>query len=179
MTCFCLFSSPVSTKKTVSQRNTFGKSTVKFNLVSFEEIKMHDCTARMITTIENREFNVTFILGIKQQEEEQKFKHDWPPCNMEYKADTGITRFWCTDVSFFIYFLKLLLVLTLNLQQSGGVKRDWAGYPIQLFNQDSKTFTCVCAKKENFELPQLRPYDTCDDAKRSCTVQSEEQINED
>lgn len=72
-----------------------------------------------------------------------------------------------------------MLIVSSPLQQSGGIKRDWAGYPIQLFNQDTKTFTCVCAKKENFELPQLRPYETCDDAKRSCIVQSEEQSNDD
>lgn len=64
------------------------------------------------------------------------------------------------------------------LQQSGGITRDWAGYPIQLFNQDSKAFSCVCAEKENFELPQLRPYETCDDATRSCTRQSVEESDD-
>lgn len=39
------------------------------------------------------------ILGIKQQEEEQNSKVEFPPCNVEYKADTEKTRFWCTTVS--------------------------------------------------------------------------------
>lgn len=37
------------------------------------------------------------FLGIKQQEEEQSFKHEFPPCNVEYKPESG-SRFWCTDV---------------------------------------------------------------------------------
>lgn len=39
------------------------------------------------------------VLGLKQQEEELNFKHEFPPCNVEYKADPGTTRFWCTNVS--------------------------------------------------------------------------------
>lgn len=76
---------------------------------------------------------------------------------------------------------KFMEFLTANfvLQHSGGIERDWAGFPIQLFDQDSKTFSCVCAKKENFELPQLRPYDNCDDASRSCFVQSDEPSTDD
>lgn len=64
-------------------------------------------------------------------------------------------------------------------QHSGGIERDWAGYPIQLFNQDTKAFTCVCAQKDNFELPQLRQYDNCDDATRSCFIQTEDPSNDD
>ena len=71
------------------------------------------------------------------------------------------------------------LIINYNFQQSGGIQRDWAGYPIQLFDQKAKTFTCVCAKKENFELPQFRLYETCDDNTRSCVVQTDEQINDD
>ena len=41
------------------------------------------------------------FLGLKQQEEELNFKHEFPPCNVEYKADPGTTRFWCTNVSCF------------------------------------------------------------------------------
>lgn len=39
------------------------------------------------------------ILGLKQQEEERNFKHEFPPCNLEYKSDPETTRFWCTTVS--------------------------------------------------------------------------------
>lgn len=95
-----------------------------------------------------------FFKGLKQIEDEQNFQQEFPPCNMEYKVNKG-TRFWCT-------------------KQSGGIERDWAGYPIQLFNQDTKTFSCVCMEKENFELPQLRKYDNCEDKIRSCFVASDE-----
>ncbi|XP_070491849.1 neuferricin [Chironomus tepperi] len=97
--------------------------------------------------------------GIKQQEEEKNFHREFPPCNMEYKKDKG-TRFWCT-------------------KQSGGIDRDWAGYPIQLFNQDSKTYSCVCALKENFDLPQFRRYENCEEQIRTCFVATDEQSNDD
>ncbi|KAG5683939.1 hypothetical protein PVAND_013195 [Polypedilum vanderplanki] len=97
--------------------------------------------------------------GLKQQEEEANFQREFPPCNMEYKREKG-TRFWCTT-------------------QSGGVERELAGYPIQLFNQDAKTFSCICTEKENFELPQFRKYENCDDKIRSCFVPVDDQSNED
>ena len=66
-----------------------------------------------------------------------------------------------------------------RLQQSGGIQREWAGYPIQLFDQDAKTFTCICTKKENFDLPQLRPYEKCDESSRSCMVVHNEELTND
>ncbi|CAG9803024.1 unnamed protein product [Chironomus riparius] len=97
--------------------------------------------------------------GIKQQEEEKNLQREFPPCNMEYKKEKG-TRFWCT-------------------KQSGGIDRDWAGYPIQLFNQESKTYSCVCAKQESFDLPQFRRYENCEDSIRTCFVATDEQSNDD
>lgn len=88
--------------------------------------------------------------GLKQQEDEQSFQREFPPCNMEYKVNKG-TRYWCTT-------------------QSGGIERELAGYPIQLFNQDTKTYSCVCMEKENFDLPQFRKYENCEDKIRSCFV---------
>jgi hypothetical protein len=38
------------------------------------------------------------VSGLKQMEEEKNFKSEFPPCNVEYKADPGTTRFWCTTV---------------------------------------------------------------------------------
>lgn len=104
--------------------------------------------------------SLVFIFqGLKQQEEAQNFQRSFPPCNMEYKVSKG-TRFWCT-------------------KQSGGIERDWAGYPIQLFNQDTKTFSCVCVEKENFELPQFRKYEKCEDKIRSCFIPSDELSSDD
>lgn len=91
--------------------------------------------------------------GLKQLEEEANFQREFPPCNMEFKREKG-TRFWCTT-------------------QSGGIERELAGWPIQLFNQDTKTFSCVCTEKENFDLPQFRKYESCDDKIRSCFVSIE------
>jgi hypothetical protein len=96
---------------------------------------------------------------LKQQEEEANFQKEFPPCNMEYKREKG-TRFWCTT-------------------QSGGIERELAGYPVQLFNQDSKTFSCICTEKENFDLPQMRKYENCEDKIRSCFVPVDDQVGED
>lgn len=99
--------------------------------------------------------------GLKQQEEEKNFNTDFPPCNVEYKPKQG-TRVWCTT-------------------QSGGIEREWAGFPVQFFNQETKSFSCVCAQKESFDLPQLRQYDNCDEKTLSCLVQTndEQQGNDD
>lgn len=51
---------------------------------------------------------IFYIQGLKQQEEEQNFQREFPPCNMEYKPSKG-TRFWCTT-------------------QSGGIERDWVRF---------------------------------------------------
>lgn len=96
--------------------------------------------------------------GLKQKAEERDLRSAFPPCNLEYK--NKMTRFWCTN-------------------RSGGIDRDWAGYPIQLFDQDTKTYTCVCLEKERFDLPQLRQYEKCDDATRSCFNYDEEQKDDD
>lgn len=147
---------------------------------SFAVGKTARATSKLETLKRNINIDIDFdlrklILGIKQQEEEQKSKVEFPPCNVEYKADTETTRFWCTTVSHRFQVNYKRTSLFGCFQQSGGIERDWAGYPIQLFNQDDKTFTCVCAKKENFDLPQFRPYENCDDSTRSCIKQTEEQ----
>jgi len=154
-------------KKLESPPSTFGKSIVKFNSVSnSNDDDDHYRNTHIFKTNIDPQTLYPFVpcvcfLGLKQIEEEKNFNVEFPPCNIEYKADSG-TRFWCTT-------------------QSGGIERDWAGFPIQLFNQDTKTFSCVCVRKENKDLPQLRPYENCDDATRSCSVQNEEeqQSNED
>lgn len=80
-------------RKTVSQLSTFGKSTVKSNSVSFDKDDSDKFGAWC-----DLELKIFRLLGIKQQEEEQNFKYEFPPCNIEYKADPGTTRYWCTDV---------------------------------------------------------------------------------
>lgn len=97
--------------------------------------------------------------GLKQQEEEKDLNQEFPPCNVEYRAETG-TSVWCT-------------------KQSGGIDRDWAGYPIQYFNQETKTFSCVCVQKERFNLPQLRQYENCDESTRRCSIPKNEDVADD
>lgn len=127
--------------------------------------------------------------GLKQKAEESKLKTAFPPCNLEYK--NKVTRFWCTNVSFTATCCRCrerkhkkvgrisTKTISFPLQRSGGIDRDWAGYPIQLFDQDSKTYSCVCLEKERFDLPQLRQYEKCDDATRSCFMYDDEQKDDD
>lgn len=46
-----------------------------------------------------RQIDRKIQFGLKQQQEETQFNSEFPSCNVEYKADTGGTRFWCTNVS--------------------------------------------------------------------------------
>ena len=107
---FCV--SAVSTKKTASRANTFGRLIEKFSsvsqkretLISMESSRVfkwprHD-NDRLSLSISFVDIQFChFFLGLKQLEEEKNFKLEFPPCNVEYKADPGTTRFWCSTVS--------------------------------------------------------------------------------
>lgn len=48
-----------------------------------------------------------------------------------------------------------------------------------MFDQDSKSYTCVCLEKDRFDLPQLRQYERCEDHERSCWKDEEQNDNVD
>nr|XP_034188661.1 neuferricin [Osmia lignaria] len=72
----------------------------------------------------------------KQFEEEHK-KRMFPPCNIEWKPDSG-TVVWCS-------------------KKSGGIERDWIGVPRMLFESpSSKQYRCACVKLDSKEYEELK-----------------------
>lgn len=83
----------------------------------------------------------------RDSQEEEKLK--FPPCNIEWNADTG-SRVWCTN-------------------RSGGVLRDWVGYPRQFYEPGSQDYRCACVKALEISA-NLKQYKDCDLDAVSCLV---------
>ncbi|XP_060243355.1 neuferricin isoform X2 [Meriones unguiculatus] len=64
--------------------------------------------------------------GMEANEQAQREKQKFPPCNAEWSSARG-SRLWCS-------------------QKSGGVDRDWIGVPRKLYNPGSKEPHCVCVR---------------------------------
>ncbi|CAG7834640.1 unnamed protein product [Allacma fusca] len=71
----------------------------------------------------------------------------FPPCNISWSQNAG-SRVWCT-------------------KQSGGIKRDWTGYPRQFF-ETNKEPRCACVHENMLNDPRIRPYPNCDLKSDSC-----------
>lgn len=73
---------------------------------------------------------------------EDEFKQKYPMCNVDYKPEVGSTV-WCS-------------------KSSGGVKRDWVGFPRTLYSAiGSKDIRCACVNEENLDDPLLKEYPNC------------------
>lgn len=79
---------------------------------------------------------------------DEKLKSAFPPCNIEWKADSG-TKVWCTN-------------------QSGGISRSWIGVPRKYFEPGNKNFRCACVHEDMLEQGNLKEYDNCDSNAVSC-----------
>ena len=66
-----------------------------------------------------------------------------------FYLDQG-TRFWCSE-------------------KSGGVNRDWKGYPRQLFDVTTQSIRCACVKNVADENPNLSYYPNCLAGSHECT----------
>ncbi|XP_063531827.1 neuferricin homolog isoform X1 [Cydia strobilella] len=76
-----------------------------------------------------------------------------PPCNMEWTSSEG-TRVWCT-------------------RTSGGISRDWAGLPRQLYSPGCQQPSCVCVNpKDEHSSTLLKTYDNCLETSSSCYVKN-------
>ena len=74
-----------------------------------------------------------------------------PPCNSRWSSAAG-GAVWCTG-------------------RSGGVSRDWAGVPRQLFESPGSTQPrCVCVPDDKLDDPRLRLYPSCAVDASECTV---------
>nr|CAG4641892.1 EOG090X0A5G [Eurycercus lamellatus] len=86
----------------------------------------------------------------KYKEEEDRFKEKYPMCNVDYKPEEG-SRVWCSTAS-------------------GGVKRDWVGFPRSLYSADSKTVRCACAQESDLGDSLLKEYPGCPKDAVSCKI---------
>ncbi|XP_006566840.1 neuferricin [Apis mellifera] len=104
-------------------------------------------------------YNVQKILieAKEKQFEEVHKKQMFPPCNIEWKPDSG-TVVWCT-------------------KKSGGIERNWIGVPRMLFESpNSKEYRCACVKLDSKEYKEfkgmLRDYPQCPKSSIKCAVKT-------
>ncbi|XP_066601708.1 neuferricin isoform X2 [Prorops nasuta] len=76
-------------------------------------------------------------LAHKRKSQEEILKRKFPPCNVEWKPDSG-TEVWCT-------------------KESGGIKRDWIGVPRMFFySSTSQQYKCVCVDLNSKEYEEAK-----------------------
>uniref|UniRef100_A0A8D2QVM5 Cytochrome b5 domain containing 2 n=1 Tax=Zosterops lateralis melanops TaxID=1220523 RepID=A0A8D2QVM5_ZOSLA len=113
-----------------------------------------------------REAEAAIEGALKFQAEDEQKKQQFPPCNSEWSSAKG-TRFWCS-------------------RQSGGVHRDWAGVPRQLFSPGVRGSRCVCVRSSgppwgqphsfphsdtgDLQHPHLRQFEGCPPLAEQCVL---------
>ncbi|XP_058805385.1 neuferricin [Phymastichus coffea] len=85
-------------------------------------------------------------LAKKVDSQEEQIKLQFPPCNIEWNADSG-TVVWCT-------------------KNSGGITRNWIGVPRMLYeNLESKQYRCACVDLNSKEYEEnkgiIQAYEGC------------------
>lgn len=78
--------------------------------------------------------------------------------------------------------LGTILMLVLHLPSSssifyfsdasGGISRDWEGYPRKYFQPGAKSFRCACVPEGELENPHFKLYEDCDPMSTSCKLAS-------
>ncbi|XP_014277717.1 neuferricin [Halyomorpha halys] len=93
-----------------------------------------------------------FTLLNAQKKNDEFFKKNYPPCNAEWTPSTG-SRVWCSHLS-------------------GGIKRDWIGFPRKFHQPGSGVTRCACVnlKSEESKLGNFELYENCDPNAISCYV---------
>ncbi|XP_031625519.1 neuferricin homolog [Contarinia nasturtii] len=87
-------------------------------------------------------------IAIAENAKNEQLRVKYPPCNIEWKAETG-TRVWCTS-------------------QSGGIDRNFVGLPRKFFEVGKSEYRCVCVPDDRLDDPQLKEYDNCDSNSIDC-----------
>lgn len=87
-------------------------------------------------------------LAIAENERLEALKNQYPPCNIEWKEETG-TRVWCTE-------------------KSGGIDRDWTGVPRKFFEAGKSEFRCACVPDDRLDDARLKEYDDCVTSATTC-----------
>ena len=63
-----------------------------------------------------------------------------------------------------------LLVTNLCFYCSGGVHRDWVGYPRRFFAPGTKSWRCACVHEKDLSSPHIKPYPNCEELTVECKV---------
>lgn len=87
-------------------------------------------------------------LAIAEKERMELLRVKYPPCNIEWKAETG-TRVWCTKLS-------------------GGIDRDFVGFPRKFYEVGKPDFRCACVPGDRLGDTLLKEYDNCDPKAIEC-----------
>jgi len=89
--------------------------------------------------------------AVDNKADKDKLKDKYPMCNVDYKPEVGSTV-WCS-------------------KSSGGVKRDWVGFPRSLYSAtDSKDVRCACVDEDNLNDPLVKEYPNCAKDSVSCKL---------
>lgn len=78
------------------------------------------------------------LTSLKQNKTDRRIQEkDFPECNSEWNSDTKKGRVWCST-------------------KSGGVERDWVGFP-RIYN-DGESNRCACFNQDAPDAPQLSKF---------------------
>ncbi|XP_057294351.1 neuferricin-like [Hydractinia symbiolongicarpus] len=97
-----------------------------------------------------RVFQAGYEAGKKEKASDENDNILFPGCNSHWTADTG-TEISCG-------------------QASGGVRRDWIGYPRMFFKPGKTSHRCACIKREHFSDPRFKEYANCPPTARKCKI---------
>ena len=57
-----------------------------------------------------------------------------------------------------------------NVSFSGGVHRDWVGFPRRFFAPGTKSWRCACIHEKDLDSPHIKPYPNCEEPTVECKV---------
>ncbi|XP_072047928.1 neuferricin-like [Amphiura filiformis] len=87
--------------------------------------------------------------GLKEQAAAEEDKKRFPPCNSEWKQGSG--RVWCSNLS-------------------GGVSRNWEGFPRKYYTQGAANWRCACVREEHLNKAMFREFEDCPPTSVSCKL---------
>lgn len=91
------------------------------------------------------------LLRLGETEANKKaLRRKYPSCNSHYDGAAGKAEVWCSE-------------------RSGGVTRDWVGYPRQL-HLPGQNVRCACGNPVLLPDPKLKPYPDCPADATSCKL---------
>ncbi|GLV32388.1 uncharacterized protein CBL_00903 [Carabus blaptoides fortunei] len=90
--------------------------------------------------------------ALKSKDDTDVDERQYPSCNVEWDVEQG-TRVWCTN-------------------RSGGIVRDWTGFPRKYYRPGSQSHRCACIQDSEAINPNVEHYDNCNVHSVSCHVQT-------